>query len=127
MGNGAQVHIFQLAADGHATRQARDLHPPALERFTNDMGGGLAFRREIGGQDDFLHRAIAGASPVKSAEQQPLAAAAADPQPMVMLVSLDGFRREYLSNADDLGLSIPNIRQLMRQGRRDRLHLHPGC
>lgn len=39
-----------------------------------------------------------------------------DSSPMVFILSLDGFRREYLTMADSLGLKIPNIRRLMRQG-----------
>ena len=101
---------------------------PPLKKTSRSPSGFMKFSRNLLCVYGVLSLigAIANASPVKSAEQRPLVsgAAAANPQPMIMLVSLDGFRREYLSNADALGLSIPNIRQLMRQGRRDRLHLH---
>jgi hypothetical protein len=55
MGDGAQIHIFELAARGHAARQPSDLQAARLERLADHMRRGFALGREIGGQDHLLH------------------------------------------------------------------------
>src|SRR5690606_32261289 len=60
-GDGAGVDVLELAAGRHAARQAGDLQPFAGKDFTQKVRSGFAFGGEVGGQDDFLHHAIAGA------------------------------------------------------------------
>ena len=61
MGDGAQIHIFQLTARRHTARQAGHGQALRAQGLPNDVGGGLAFGSEVGGQDDFAHRAIRSA------------------------------------------------------------------
>ena len=40
----------------------------------------------------------------------------AQPRPQIVMVSVDGLDNRYLSQCDRLGLKIPNLRRLMREG-----------
>jgi hypothetical protein len=54
VGDGAQVHVLQLAAGRHAARQPRDLQAARAQRLGQRVRRDLAFGREAGGQDDLL-------------------------------------------------------------------------
>jgi predicted AlkP superfamily pyrophosphatase or phosphodiesterase len=41
---------------------------------------------------------------------------AADPAPRVVMISVDGLMPDYFQKADALGLRVPNMRRLMREG-----------
>ena len=59
MGNRAQIHVFQLAAHGHAARQARGLQAFGFKALGDHMGRGLALGGEVGSQNNLLHDAVA--------------------------------------------------------------------
>jgi hypothetical protein len=58
VGDGAKVYKFKFTADGDAPGQACHGQAFAFEDFTQGMGCGLSFCREIGRQNDFLHNTI---------------------------------------------------------------------
>ena len=71
VGNGSEIDVFQFTAHRHSARQTGAGHPARLEQFTDDVGGGLAFGGEIGGQNHFFDHAIAGAlQPSQEIEQR---------------------------------------------------------
>ena len=55
MGNRSQVHILQLAANGHSACQARHQNAAGLQGFADRMGRSFPLHRETGRQDDLLH------------------------------------------------------------------------
>ena len=58
MRNGPQVNILQLTPQGHASGQTGDFDAPLLQGLGEHMRSGLAFGREVGGQNHFLDRPI---------------------------------------------------------------------
>ena len=53
--HGDLIGIFDVAADGDTHRDARDFHSGALELLREIGGGGFAFDRRIGCDDDLVH------------------------------------------------------------------------
>src|ERR1700687_948126 len=55
LGDGAGVDVFQLVAQRNAARDATRLDAARAQHLGDVMRGGLAFVREVGGEDHFAH------------------------------------------------------------------------
>src|SRR5690606_5768979 len=62
LGDGARIGELELAADRYAPRNATDLDTAGTQQFGDVVRSRFTFVGEVGGHDDLLDQAVAGAA-----------------------------------------------------------------